>query len=269
MVRGMRKAASVTPPRQPWVDALRGVAMLWMTGFHFCFDLNHFGYWRQEFLTDPFWLTQRTLIVSLFLCCAGWSQALAMAHQPSARAFWRRWAQIVGCALAVSVGSWMMFPASYISFGVLHGVAAMLLVLRALALLGVGRHPLWFWGLIGACLLLPPLAAQQVPPAWAVHLNARAWNWLGLVTVKPITEDYVPLLPWLGVLLAGFWLGGVLQRPGLAAPALPRALRPLATLGRWPLSYYMLHQPVMIGALMLFGALAGHSILALPISSLR
>ena len=26
------------------IDALRGVAILWMTVFHLCFDLSHFGY---------------------------------------------------------------------------------------------------------------------------------------------------------------------------------------------------------------------------------
>jgi peptidoglycan/LPS O-acetylase OafA/YrhL len=31
---------------------------------------------------------------------------------------------------------------------------------------------------------------------------------------------------------------------------LPAALKPLALLGRWSLTYYMLHQPVMIGVLM-------------------
>ncbi|MBU1817143.1 MAG: DUF1624 domain-containing protein, partial [Gammaproteobacteria bacterium] len=31
----------------------------------------------------------------------------------------------------------------------------------------------------------------------------------------------------------------------------PRFMRPLGMLGRWSLSYYMLHQPVMIGLLML------------------
>ena len=32
-------------------------------------------------------------------------------------------------------------------------------------------------------------------PAW---LDSRAWSWLGLVAHKPVTEDYVPLVPWLG-----------------------------------------------------------------------
>ena len=55
------------------LDALRGLAIVWMIGFHFGFDLNHLGWItpRQSFHRDPFWTTQRTLIVSLFLLCAG------------------------------------------------------------------------------------------------------------------------------------------------------------------------------------------------------
>ena len=49
------------------VDALRGFAMVWMTAFHFCFDLNQYGYIRQNFYVDPFWTWQRVVIVSLFL----------------------------------------------------------------------------------------------------------------------------------------------------------------------------------------------------------
>ena len=26
------------------LDALRGIAIVWMAVFHFCFDLNHFGF---------------------------------------------------------------------------------------------------------------------------------------------------------------------------------------------------------------------------------
>ena len=32
--------------------------------------------------------------------------------------------------------------------------------------------------------------------------------------------------------------------------ALPRLLAPLAALGRWSLTFYMVHQPVLIGALL-------------------
>ena len=87
------------------LDALRGLAIVWMAAFHFCFDLNHFGFFnpKHNFYVDPFWTWQRVCIVSLFLLCAGAGQALALdAAQPWAR-FWRRWAQVAGSSGSVQV----------------------------------------------------------------------------------------------------------------------------------------------------------------------
>lgn len=213
-----------------------------MALFHFGFDLNHFGLMQpvQNFHHDPFWTTQRTIIVSLFLFCAGIGQAAAYeAHQSWPR-FWRRWAQVAGSALLVSLGSAAMFPRSWIFFGVLHGLAVMLIVARLAAPLGG-----WLW----------PLGAVAIAlPFWVQHpfFDGRFVNWLGLVTRKPITEDYVPVLPWLGVMLwgvaAGRWL--LRHRRDWLVGAVPRALRPMAGLGRWSLTFYMLHQPVLMGALL-------------------
>jgi uncharacterized membrane protein len=46
------------------------------------------------------------------------------------------------------------------------------------------------------------------------------------------------------------------RRRVLAGP-LPAAARGLALLGRWPLSFYMLHQPLLIGAILAWRAVAG------------
>ncbi|HOM14376.1 MAG TPA: heparan-alpha-glucosaminide N-acetyltransferase [Rubrivivax sp.] len=233
--------------RWPRLDALRGAAIVWMALFHLAFDLNHFGWIapRQNFYADPLWTWQRACIVSLFLWCAGLSLAVALHQGQSGRRFWRRWMQIAGCAVLVSLGSALMFPKSWISFGVLHGIAVMLLLARLAA-------PLrgWLW-LLGALCIALPLGVQH--PLF----DSRWTNWVGLVTHKPVTEDFVPLLPWLGVLLfgvaAGQWL--LRARPGWLSGDLPAPARPLALLGRWPLSFYMLHQPVLIGLLVAWQAL--------------
>jgi uncharacterized membrane protein len=231
------------------IDSLRGAAIVWMTIYHFCFDLNHFGWIKQNFYSDPFWTWQRTAIVSLFLFCAGLGQAVAVEQGQTWQRFWKRWAQVAACAALVSAASYWMYPRSFIYFGVLHGIALMLIVVRLTA--GWGQ---WLW-LAGAVAILAKPLAMAAHGAWPEldFLNARAWNWLGLISRKPVTEDYVPLIPWLGVMwwgmAAGQWLlhhrKAALQRP------LHPVTRPLAWLGRWSLTWYMLHQPVMLGVLTL------------------
>ena len=248
-----------TTQRYEWVDALRGLAMLWMTVYHFCFDLNQFGFLHQDFYEDPLWTWQRTMILSLFLFCAGIGQAIAVARGQSWAHFWRRWAQIALCALLVTLGSWLMYPRSFIYFGVLHGMAVMLIVAR----LSTARAG-WLWALGAAAIAIKVVAAYAMDTDFAGQLadvlNSRQWNWIGFVTRKPITEDYVPLLPWLGVMLWGVAAGRWLTRraAGPLAWSAAVALKPLATLGRWSLTYYMLHQPVMIGALMAVGWVLRH-----------
>ena len=141
-----------------------------------------------------------------------------------------------------------MFPRSFISFGVLHGIAAMLLLTRLAA------------GLDGRLLAALGLVAVALPQLWSdPFFDSRMTDWVGLVTRKPVTEDYVPLLPWLGLMLWGFAAGGWLlrRRPHWLAGGLSALLAPLATLGRWPLTFYLLHQPLLIGVLMAWQRLRG------------
>ncbi|OGB35484.1 MAG: hypothetical protein A3F78_17210 [Burkholderiales bacterium RIFCSPLOWO2_12_FULL_61_40] len=242
----MKKSTHVQ--RMDAVDLMRGLAMLWMTVFHFCFDLNQAGYLHQNFYADPLWTWQRTCILSLFLLCAGFSQAIALQQGQSWRQFGRRWAQIAGCALLVTVGSAWMFPHSFIYFGVLHGMAVMLVIVRLTA--GWGG---WLWPLGALAIATKIIAAYAITTGGkADFLNERMFNWLGLISVKPITEDYVPIVPWLGVMWWGMAAGMWWMAKARSSPPVPRMLNPVVVLGRWSLSYYMLHQPVLLGGLWLW-----------------
>ncbi|WP_418321141.1 heparan-alpha-glucosaminide N-acetyltransferase domain-containing protein [Piscinibacter sakaiensis] len=92
--------------------------------------------------------------------------------------------------------------------------------------------------------------------------DSRLTVWVGLFTRKPITEDFVPLLPWMGVMwwgvAAGHWM--LAHRPHWLSGPLPQRGRvvfdSLAWLGRHALSFYLLHRPrVLIGGL--FGSSRG------------
>jgi uncharacterized membrane protein len=230
---------STQSSRSDFLDALRGSAIVWMIIFHFCFDLNHFRFINQNLLADPFWTIQRSCIVSIFLFCAGWGQAAAVAAQQDWPRFWRRWLCVAGCALLVSAISYPMFKQRFISFGVLHGMAVMLLIVRSTA---SAKGWLWLFGAIALCL-----------PWFLSHpfFDTRLTNWVGLITHKPQTEDYVPVLPWLGVMwwgvAAGQWLNA--RWPDGLRRRLPAFFQPLVFLGRWPLTLYMLHQPIFMGLL--------------------
>jgi uncharacterized membrane protein len=109
----------------------------------------------------------------------------------------------------------------------------------------------WLWLAGWAAIALNEIAAYAIPSStsWK-FLNEKPFNWLGLISQKPITEDYVPLVPWLAAvwwgLTAGQWV--LKHRPGWLAGQ-SNAMRWLALPGRWSLSYYMLHQPVLIVAM--------------------
>ncbi|MEO8441950.1 MAG: heparan-alpha-glucosaminide N-acetyltransferase [Betaproteobacteria bacterium] len=226
------------------IDTLRGVAIVMMLAYHFSFDLNYFGVFHQNFYQDGFWIAARSVIVGSFLALVGVSLALAAGPGIQWPAYGRRLAVIAACASMVSAGSYFMFPASWIFFGVLHFIVVA-------GLLGPAFVRLHRANLVIGVALIAAGALFAAP------LFDRPWlNWIGLMTRKPVTEDYVPLLPWFGVVLVGMFIGRQLvqarARGWHAAGTIGRSLE---WAGRHSLAIYVLHQPLLLGILYL---LLGH-----------
>jgi uncharacterized membrane protein len=233
-------APGIARQRVQAIDALRGAAIVAMIAYHFCFDLTVFGLYGADFYRDPFWIGARGLIVTSFLLLVGISLVLAHRDAVPAARFWRRWVEIAGAAALVTAGSYLVFPRSFIYFGILHGIALSLLLARPLV-----RYP--------TAALALGIAAIVVGNTVALpFFDAPLASIVGLTTRKPPTEDYVPLLPWCGVVLVGIAAGHALARTRFAPLApLDRAPRWLAWLGRHSLPVYLVHQPVLLGALWL------------------
>jgi len=229
-----------TGPRLGGVDALRGAALCLMFVYHFAFDLRFYRVIAADFEHDPFWLGFRAVIVASFMALVGVSLVLAERASITPARFWRRIGVIAACALAASAASWVIFPRTFIYFGILHaiGVASVLawpLVRRPMVALVIG------------CAIIVAGFGWSHPV-----FDARSLSWIGFVTVKPATEDYVPLAPWAGFVFLGIALGHRLARDAFSALA-PIAAAPqwLRWLGRHSLAVYMVHQPILLGALWL------------------
>jgi uncharacterized membrane protein len=231
-----------TPGRVQLFDLMRGLAIALMVGYHFCFDLKHFGLAHFDFNHAPFWLAARTVILSLFLCLVGISLVLSTKNGFDARKYFLRLGWLAAAAALSSIASRMAFPESWIFFGALH------FILLA-SIVGLAFLRLYWANLIfGILIILAGMSLQYT-------LFDHSWlQWIGLMTHKPFTVDYVPLFPWLGVVLIGLFLGEFFLRcpwmPVLAAWRSEHpAIRALALAGRHSLLVYMLHQPVLMGVL--------------------
>jgi uncharacterized membrane protein len=249
-----RPVAPPAPGRVALVDAARGLAVATMIAYHFCFDLTYFGWASWQMLDDPAWIAWRNAIVASFLFVCGISLALRdLDARWLERRFVRRWAQVAGAALLVTAGSWFVVHERYIWFGVLHFVAVALWICRR-----APKRP-FLALLLGIVALGVGLAVQEAT------FDRQELSWIGFVTHKPLTDDYVPLFPWLGVVLFGCAAGGWWARHGLriarpvaqAWDAVPRpGARGLAAMGRWSLTIYLVHQPILLGAMAGIHALA-------------
>ncbi|VAW81046.1 Mlr1315 protein [hydrothermal vent metagenome] len=224
------------------IDALRGIAIVLMVGFHFCFDLAYFRLAEFDFYNDPFWLHARTFILSSFLLLVGVGLVMANRTTFVLHRYMKRLLPILAAALLVSFSTWWIFAERVVFFGVLHFIAAASVIGLLFVRLG------WFNLLLGAVLIGIGLNFQSV---W---FDMPGWRWIGLMTYKPQTEDYVPLLPWFGVVLIGMAFTPMLENAARRKQQILNVMpaKALAYAGRYSLIIYLLHQPLLMGLLSLF-----------------
>ena len=228
--------------RLQFIDLLRGLAIVLMVLYHGAYDLTFYHLARFDFYNDPFWLDARTVIVSLFLSLVGVSLVLASTHSINWRRYSKRMAWLLVCAGLITLSSYFMFPGRTIVFGILHFIA-----MASLLGLLFTAHP-WLSLISGIGLILAGnLFSHPLFDYPSLH-------WIGLMTFRPATEDYVPLLPWMGMVLLGISAGHLLEKTTAGKQLLCSYLpfgfaRILALAGRHSLLIYMLHQPVLLALL--------------------
>lgn len=240
-----------TAPGRLWpLDAARGLALCAMFVFHFTWDLSFLRLIELDIASHPGWLWFARLIAGSFLFLSGIGLCLAQGRAFRWEPFLRRLGTIAGAAALVSLVTYVAMPGAGVWFGILHAIAA-----TGVLALPFVRMPVLVTVLAAAlCLAAPHFLAAEA-------FDAPQWYWLGLRTMPPNTVDYVPVLPWLGVVLAGVAAGrlGLPQRLAaiIARRSPGRPARLLAFGGRHSLAVYLVHQPVFLAVLWTVAVIVG------------
>ncbi len=215
--------------RIAWVDTLRGLAIILMVVFHFCYDLRFFGFVDWSVPNGDYWWLFRYVILSVFILMAGISLTLAYAGGFRFTHFGRRFLVLLAASLAVSTGSVFLFPDAWIYFGILHFIA-----LGSLLGVGLVGFPGFSW-VLGLAIIV----------AYNLGVVSKQWPFVLFESWLPQdTEDFVPLFPWLGVLFLGVAIPRWVPLARLSMPS-HTLLSTMAFMGRHSLVIYLLHQPLL------------------------
>lgn len=249
----MLKKESASPAVRFWeVDLLRGAAILLMVLYHLVFDLDYFAVYDID-VSSGFWLAMARAAASLFLLLVGLSLTLSYSRARLSgqddrfrQRLLKRSTWILSLALGITIVSYLFIGKGFIVFGVLHLIGLSLML--AYPFLRLQRANVIF-GLLFIVLGIY-LHTISVGFPWLL--------WLGMTPPDFYSVDYFPVLPWFGLILMGMSLGSRFYpdyQRRIALPDLSSSpfVRALAFLGRNSLAVYLIHQPVIIIMLLLFG----------------
>lgn len=211
--------------RFAYLDALRGMAVVWMIIFHFSYDLKMFHHLDWDF-NQGFWFAFPRIIAFTFLFCVGISLHLTHQGKIKGNSLKKRSVKLALSALAVSLGTYVMFPSQWIFFGTLHCI----FVGSILGALLVNHRKL------SVFLLILFLILQ-----YGLQYDIK---WVSSIIQKP-SLDFIPIYPWFWAILLGIILAPYLSRMSFLNRVKPNKF--LNFLGQHSLKIYLLHQPVLFG----------------------
>ncbi len=234
--------------RYALLDELRGLDLVSMMLYHACWDMMFlFGIWMDWYAGMPGRLWQQT-ICWVFILLSGFCA-------PFGRHMLRRGVTVFAAGALVTAVTLLFMPEDRVVFGVLTLLGAAMLITGLLQPL-LQKIPAWA-GLVVSLLLFAATYHTQdgfwqlgpwqmlLPGVWYANLFTA---FFGFFPRGFFSTDYFPLLPWLFLFWAGYFLHGVVGRARMEP--LRRSVCPaLGWMGRHSLLLYLLHQPVIYGVL--------------------
>lgn len=233
------------------IDALRGLDVISMVLFHFCFDyFMVYGHDTQWYYRTSTYIWQQSIcwifiLISGFVWKFGEKGAL------------KRGLFLEGCAVLITVITVLFMPSEAIWFGVLFLIGTSVLIMIPLEKLLCRVDP--FIGCAVSFVLFIFLKNIQrgyvgfdlpfVGDILHIDLPRVLYDirWLtpfGFPYPGFVSGDYFPLLPWIFLYFTGYFLYRIFLRSERAQKIAETKLPVLSIIGKYSIWIYLVHQPV-------------------------
>lgn len=187
-----------------------------------------------------------------FILISGFSFSLGKNHL-------KRGLEVLFAACIIELFTYFAMPQSAIKYGILTFIATAMLLMIPLDKLFER-----LWPIAGLCLSALLFAFTyraregyfgfgellEIKLPAALYVNELT-AYLGFPSPTFYSADYVPVLPWIFLFFAGYFLYKTFERYCLLKYLSPFSVKPLELVGRNALPIYVLHQPVIYGILYL------------------
>lgn len=219
-----------------------------MALYHLTYDLDTFGGYAIE-STSGLWALFADTTASLFLFLVGVSLAVSYVRSGGEGAgnlfgkYFLRGLKVFGFGMILTIVTWVA-GVGIIVFGILHLIGVSIIL----------AYPLLRFRLPNLLLGLAVIVIGEYMRLQQVSSESPWLLPLGVVPENLFMPDYRPLLPWFGVVLLGLFFGNLLYGRSYGGSGVgPVLARPLGFLGRHSLLIYLIHQPIIVAVLVVFG----------------
>lgn len=242
--------------RYDLIDTARGIAIISMVIFHFCYDVF------MVYGRDPSWYGTPVVHV--------WQQSICWTFILVSGFVWQ-WGRSGNLKRGIMLNVWglvisgvtvLAMPAEAVWFGILNCIGCAVLLMIPMEPV-LRRIPAAI-GLVAAFALFVMFKDVQlgylgVPGVFRLDLpdwlyDCRVLTPFGFPFPGFRSSDYFPILPWLFLYICGYFLNRLVMAIRPLQSVARHGLAPLSTVGRYSIWIYLIHQPVcMLICMLVFG----------------
>jgi len=246
----------ISKERYETIDFIRGIALINMIAFHGMFDLVYiFGIKIPWFSSEGAYFWQQMICTS-FIFIAGVSAGFS-------RNILKNGCKVFGGGLVISLVTMVAMPSQFVSFGILHLLGMSMILFSFIRkyidkvspivtfLLSIGlflltkKVPAGYLGIGDIKLFQLPSTLYENDFFFAIGFPSHSFE----------SADYFPMIPWLFLFLAGYSCWNVVKKSKPIQKYGHFQVKGINSLGKHSFAIYLLHQPVLYGALFILDKL--------------